>query len=201
MISGSGALVVRTGKRTGRSPKDRFIVENEVTRETVDWGTGNKAFPSDAFGALLDKAAAYVENLTLTGTGTINGVTGYDFVVTAYDGQINGGGNVDKFRIKIWENNGDAVVYDNQLDASDSADPTTALSGGSIVIHITNALRSRHTHVSPDAQPRRAALPPRGHPRSRRLPPRLARATAPHRHRRHPLALSRQARHPEVLSS
>ena len=50
MISGSGALVVRTGKRTGRSPKDRFIVENEVTREAVDWGTGNKAFPSDAFG-------------------------------------------------------------------------------------------------------------------------------------------------------
>ena len=56
MISGSGALVVRTGKRTGRSPKDRFIVENEITKEAVDWGTGNKAFPSDAFGALLDKA-------------------------------------------------------------------------------------------------------------------------------------------------
>jgi phosphoenolpyruvate carboxykinase (ATP) len=63
MISGSGALVVRTGKRTGRSPKDRFIVENDVTREAVDWGKGNKAFPSDAFGDLLDKAAAYVENL------------------------------------------------------------------------------------------------------------------------------------------
>ena len=63
MISGSGALVVRTGKRTGRSPKDRFIVENDVTRESVDWGTGNKAFPSDAFGDLLEKAATYVENL------------------------------------------------------------------------------------------------------------------------------------------
>ena len=63
MVSGSGALVVRTGKRTGRSPKDRFIVENDVTRDTVDWGTGNKAFSSDAFGALLDKAAAYIENL------------------------------------------------------------------------------------------------------------------------------------------
>ena len=63
MVSGSGALVVRTGKRTGRSPKDRFIIENDVTRDAVDWGTGNKAFSSDAFGALLDKAAAYIENL------------------------------------------------------------------------------------------------------------------------------------------
>ena len=63
MISGSGALVVRTGKRTGRSPKDRFIVENDVTKEAVDWGTGNKAFSSEAFGVLLEKAASYIENL------------------------------------------------------------------------------------------------------------------------------------------
>ncbi len=63
MISGSGALVVRTGKRTGRSPKDRFIVENEATRDAVNWGPVNKPFPSDAFGTLLEKAASYVENL------------------------------------------------------------------------------------------------------------------------------------------
>ena len=59
----SGALVVRTGKRTGRSPKDRFIVEDDVTRETVEWGPVNKSFSSEAFGALLEKAAGYVENL------------------------------------------------------------------------------------------------------------------------------------------
>jgi len=59
----SGALVVRTGKRTGRSPKDRFIVEDDLTRGTVDWGAVNKPFSSDAFGALLEKAARYVENL------------------------------------------------------------------------------------------------------------------------------------------
>ena len=59
----SGALVVRTGKRTGRSPKDRFIVENDVTRDAVNWGSINKPFSSEAFGSLLEKAASYVENL------------------------------------------------------------------------------------------------------------------------------------------
>jgi len=47
-----------------------------------------------------------------------------------------GGGGADKFRIKIWnKDNGDAVVYDNQMGADDQVDPTTALGGGSIVIH------------------------------------------------------------------
>ena len=59
----SGALVVRTGKRTGRSPKDRFIVEDDLTREAVEWGAVNKPFSSEAFGALLEKAARHVENL------------------------------------------------------------------------------------------------------------------------------------------
>src|ERR671929_2338407 len=63
MISGSGALVVRTGKRTGRSPKDRFIVDNEVTREAVDWGAVNKPFSARAFKAILDKATSYLGNL------------------------------------------------------------------------------------------------------------------------------------------
>jgi len=59
----SGALVVRTGKRTGRSPKDRFIVEDDLTRDAVDWGAVNKPFSSEAFGKLLEKAARHVENL------------------------------------------------------------------------------------------------------------------------------------------
>ena len=52
---------------------------------------------------------------------------------TAIDGQISGGGGADKFRIKIWDkNNGDAIVYDNQMLAADDATPTTLLGGGSI---------------------------------------------------------------------
>ena len=63
MISNSGALVAKTGKRTGRSPKDRFIVENAVTRDTVAWGNVNKPFSSAAFEELLDEAGSYLENL------------------------------------------------------------------------------------------------------------------------------------------
>jgi len=70
------------------------------------------------------------------GTGTINGTGNYGFLLTATDGQIAGGGGVDKFRIKIWNKSTGAVVYDNAMGASDdinSANPQ-AIGGGSIVI-------------------------------------------------------------------
>ncbi|HEY6948784.1 MAG TPA: hypothetical protein VI297_08210, partial [Gemmatimonadales bacterium] len=62
------------------------------------------------------------------GSGTINGAGSYGFILTAIDG------SPDKFRIKITTAGG-GLVYDNQLNAPDTADPTTALGGGSIVIH------------------------------------------------------------------
>jgi hypothetical protein len=69
------------------------------------------------------------------GIGAINGFGNYGFLLTAIDGKINGGGGVDKFRIKIWDIGTDRIVYDNKLGASDNDDPTTALGGGQIVIH------------------------------------------------------------------
>ncbi len=69
------------------------------------------------------------------GSGTINNVGDYRFILTAIDGQQNGGGGQDKFRIRIWDNSGGGLVYDNQLSAPDDATPTTVLGGGSIVIH------------------------------------------------------------------
>ena len=48
---------------------------------------------------------------------------------------------MDRFRIKIWlGNEGNGVVYDNMMGAPNGADPTTALGGGSIVIHSSNQL-------------------------------------------------------------
>jgi PKD repeat protein len=69
------------------------------------------------------------------GTGTINGTGDYGFLLTANDGQLNGGGGTDKFRIKIWDTASGAIVYDNQRGATDDAAVTTALQSGSIVIH------------------------------------------------------------------
>jgi len=40
----------------------------------------------------------------------------------------------DKFRIKIWDKITDDVIYDNMLGAADTADPVTAIQGGSIVV-------------------------------------------------------------------
>lgn len=56
----SGALAVKTGEFTGRSPKDRFIVKDSITRDRVWWGDINKPFEPEAFDALYDKVVAYL---------------------------------------------------------------------------------------------------------------------------------------------
>ena len=68
------------------------------------------------------------------GFGTINGSGNYRFMLTASDGDQYGGDGLDKFRIRIWSD-ANGLIYDNQLNAPDSDDPTTVLGGGSIVIH------------------------------------------------------------------
>jgi Leucine-rich repeat (LRR) protein len=68
------------------------------------------------------------------GTGTVNGEGEYGFMLSAIDGKKADDGT-DRFRIKIWDKSTDEVIYDNHLDAADDADPTTALGGGSIVVH------------------------------------------------------------------
>ena len=71
------------------------------------------------------------------GNGTINSEGNYGFMLTAIDGQINGGGGSDRFRIKIWDVGAGIIVYDNQAGSDDAAelDDLTILHGGSIVIH------------------------------------------------------------------
>ena len=71
------------------------------------------------------------------GSGTINGDGDYRFILTAIDGKLANDG-VDRFRIKIIDKTNDSIVYDNQMGTPDDANPTTAISGGSIVIHKDN---------------------------------------------------------------
>lgn len=63
------------------------------------------------------------------GTGTVNGTGNYGFLLTTIDG------TPDKFRIKIWDKATGDIIYDNMLGAADDANPSTAIEGGSIVIH------------------------------------------------------------------
>ncbi|MBI1782772.1 MAG: T9SS type A sorting domain-containing protein [Sphingobacteriales bacterium] len=68
------------------------------------------------------------------GSGKITGdQAGYNFIMTVIDGQLAGGGGVDKIRLKIFTKSG-TVIYDNQPGASDAADPTTAVGSGSTVV-------------------------------------------------------------------
>jgi len=69
------------------------------------------------------------------GEGTINGEGNYRFMLSCNDGDLKGGDGIDRFRIKIWDRDTDAMVYDNQMGEVDDAEPATALGGGSIVIH------------------------------------------------------------------
>ena len=61
VLAESGALVISTGKFTGRSPEDRFIVKDSVTANKVNWGNVNKPFDSRKFDALWRKVCAYLK--------------------------------------------------------------------------------------------------------------------------------------------
>jgi phosphoenolpyruvate carboxykinase (ATP) len=64
-LASNGSLVSDTGKRTGRSPKDKFTVKDEITAERVDWGSVNQPFDAAKFDALCDRAVDYLANRTL----------------------------------------------------------------------------------------------------------------------------------------
>ena len=57
----SGALVVETGERTGRSPRDKFIVRDATTELSVDWGEINQPTTPEVMGALWHRVETYLD--------------------------------------------------------------------------------------------------------------------------------------------
>ena len=62
-LSDTGALIINTGAYTGRSPRDRFIVEDDITSDSVDWGKINLPISAEAFAQLRDKITDYAAGL------------------------------------------------------------------------------------------------------------------------------------------
>lgn len=62
VLSANEAFRVETGKRTGRSPKDRFIVKDNSTASTIEWGTVNQPIDADKFDALWQRAQKHLED-------------------------------------------------------------------------------------------------------------------------------------------
>jgi phosphoenolpyruvate carboxykinase (ATP) len=60
LLSDTGALVVYTGKFTGRSPQDRFIVKDKVASNTVDWNDINKPILPMYYQQLRSKIVNYL---------------------------------------------------------------------------------------------------------------------------------------------
>jgi phosphoenolpyruvate carboxykinase (ATP) len=64
-LAWKGALVCETGKRTGRSPKDKFTVREPATEERVHWGDVNRPFDLERFDALGGRVAQYLRGRQL----------------------------------------------------------------------------------------------------------------------------------------
>jgi ATP-dependent phosphoenolpyruvate carboxykinase len=59
LLAPGGALVVETGEYTGRSPKDKFIVEEATSRDNIWWGSVNQSISEEHFAAIRRKILDY----------------------------------------------------------------------------------------------------------------------------------------------
>lgn len=61
VLSDQGALAIETGRFTGRSPKDRFLVQDNSTQSRVDWGDINQPMTPEAFQTLLQDVQSHLD--------------------------------------------------------------------------------------------------------------------------------------------
>ena len=65
LLSDTGALAIDTGEFTGRSPQDRFIVEDDITKDSVWWGGINKGISEAHFDTIYERMQAYLSGRDL----------------------------------------------------------------------------------------------------------------------------------------
>ncbi len=73
-LTGSGALQVTTGKYTGRSPNDKFVVDSPAVHNIIDW-SNNRPYSAERFTQLHNRMLAYMQNRELF---VFNGFAGAD---------------------------------------------------------------------------------------------------------------------------
>jgi hypothetical protein len=122
-----------TGKANfGFVSKYKKGAKTPTGRTEFQFKAGNLDFHSDSYDWLVIAGP----NAKYKGAGTINGSGNYGFMLTATDSDVNSGGEVDTFRIMIWDKDNDGqVVYDNKIEASDDSYDGTELGGGNIKVH------------------------------------------------------------------
>jgi len=64
-LSNNGALVVKTGKYTGRSANDKFIVDTPAVHDDIAWGKVNRPMSKEDFYNIYNKVVAYLQNREL----------------------------------------------------------------------------------------------------------------------------------------
>ena len=65
VLSETGALVVKTGKYTGRAADDKFIVDSKKVHAQIAWGKVNKPISEEAADAIYEKVINYLSNKEL----------------------------------------------------------------------------------------------------------------------------------------
>ncbi len=65
ILSSTGALVVNTGKYTGRSPDDKYIVDCPSVHDDIAWGNVNRPMKKENFDIIKSKMLAYLQNREL----------------------------------------------------------------------------------------------------------------------------------------
>src|SRR5262249_15836412 len=64
-LASNGALVAETGQYTGRTPKDKFTVNDSTAADKVKWGGFNVEFDPDKFDALYDRVLDFLQGKEL----------------------------------------------------------------------------------------------------------------------------------------